>query len=344
MTSAERPRRVTRVRAPGGTEAELRLSRPQPDDSGEAGLPGADPEYAGIYLHARYFDPQLGTFLSPDPIGVAGGMNQYAYALGDPANGTDRSGLMTADCSPDEGCHKGQFTYWRDAGNAATGGSIVTGIFFGVIRGIDLIFGGSPGGAPGSGGYAGGGSYPGGGYGPAGGGPPPWVNIPQHPIGPAAGFTTGEVPPGGGGGGGGEGGGGSGGTGGPPPPLSPAKLIILGSHMIASNAGYTGDTFARAFIWWDENEDSMLEWASLATALPARGRGALRSVRAQSPFWRSLRPFRGRTRTDGERFFEWDHRHGDIEVYDGRGRHLGTAHSDTGLIIKPPVKGRRIPL
>jgi hypothetical protein len=48
------------------------------DDPCEAGSSGAGPEYAGMYLHARYFDPQLGTFLSADPIGVEGGINQYA--------------------------------------------------------------------------------------------------------------------------------------------------------------------------------------------------------------------------------------------------------------------------
>jgi hypothetical protein len=61
-----------------------------------------DPEYAGIYLHARYFDPKLGTFLSPDPIEVEGGMNQYAYGLGDPVNGTDRSGLQIYVCQNDD--------------------------------------------------------------------------------------------------------------------------------------------------------------------------------------------------------------------------------------------------
>jgi RHS repeat-associated protein len=65
------------------------------DDPCEAGFSGADPEYAGIYLHARYFDPQLGTFLSPDSLdptlpGV--GTNRYSYAFGDPVNGTDRYG------------------------------------------------------------------------------------------------------------------------------------------------------------------------------------------------------------------------------------------------------------
>jgi hypothetical protein len=45
-----------------------------------------------MYLHARYYDPKLGFFLSPDPIGPAGGTNLYGYGLGDPVNGTDRSG------------------------------------------------------------------------------------------------------------------------------------------------------------------------------------------------------------------------------------------------------------
>jgi RHS repeat-associated protein len=66
-----------------GTHAESRGWIDQRND-GETGL---------TYLHARYFDPQLGIFLSPDPIGVAGGMNLYGYALGDPVNGTDRTGL-----------------------------------------------------------------------------------------------------------------------------------------------------------------------------------------------------------------------------------------------------------
>jgi RHS repeat-associated protein len=48
------------------------------------------------YLHARYFDPELALFVSPDPLhpvtpGV--GLNGYGYALGDPVNGSDPSGL-----------------------------------------------------------------------------------------------------------------------------------------------------------------------------------------------------------------------------------------------------------
>ena len=53
------------------------------------------PKYAGMYLHARYYDPSLGIFLSPDrlhPTKPAVGSNRYAYSFGNPANGTDRSG------------------------------------------------------------------------------------------------------------------------------------------------------------------------------------------------------------------------------------------------------------
>ena len=58
-----------------------------------------DTETGLTYLHARYFDPQVGTFLSPDPIGVAGGMNLYGYGLGDPIGHHDRSGLRAAQAT-----------------------------------------------------------------------------------------------------------------------------------------------------------------------------------------------------------------------------------------------------
>jgi RHS repeat-associated protein len=62
-----------------------------------------DSETGLTYLHARYFDPQLGTFLSADPIGVEGGINQYAYGFGDPVNWADRSGFSVSPCEPDGG-------------------------------------------------------------------------------------------------------------------------------------------------------------------------------------------------------------------------------------------------
>lgn len=46
----------------------------------------------------------------------------------------------------------------------------------------------------------------------------------------------------------------------------------------------------------------------------------------------------------GDRYYEWDHTHGHIEVYNKRGRHLGALDAVTGELIKPPVRGRRIDL
>jgi RHS repeat-associated protein len=44
------------------------------------------------YNRARYYDPQLGRFLSEDPVGLAGGINMYVYAGDDPVDATDPSG------------------------------------------------------------------------------------------------------------------------------------------------------------------------------------------------------------------------------------------------------------
>ncbi len=47
------------------------------------------------YLRNRYYNPMLGRFLSPDPVGIAGGINLYAYTFDDPMNWVDPSGLIT---------------------------------------------------------------------------------------------------------------------------------------------------------------------------------------------------------------------------------------------------------
>ncbi|MBP6668254.1 MAG: RHS repeat-associated core domain-containing protein [Gemmatimonadales bacterium] len=52
-----------------------------------------DGESGLYYMRARYYDPALGRWISEDPIGIAGGLNVYAYAGNDPVNGRDPSGL-----------------------------------------------------------------------------------------------------------------------------------------------------------------------------------------------------------------------------------------------------------
>ena len=52
--------------------------------------------HEGLYaMGARSYDPELGRFLSEDPLGLSAGINPYAYVGNSPTNGTDPSGL---DC------------------------------------------------------------------------------------------------------------------------------------------------------------------------------------------------------------------------------------------------------
>jgi RHS repeat-associated protein len=47
-------------------------------------------------LGARYYDPEVGRFLSPDPIGFAGGLNLYGYCFNNPVGLVDPAGTNPA--------------------------------------------------------------------------------------------------------------------------------------------------------------------------------------------------------------------------------------------------------
>ena len=53
------------------------------------------------YNHFRYYDPETGQYLSPDPIGLLGGINAYA-GVTDPFGEVDRFGLSKE--MSDKGC------------------------------------------------------------------------------------------------------------------------------------------------------------------------------------------------------------------------------------------------
>ena len=61
------------------------------------------PQAGVYYCRARFYLPQHGRFLQPDPIGQAGGLNVYAYCHNDPINGADPSGLDDFDFTFDGG-------------------------------------------------------------------------------------------------------------------------------------------------------------------------------------------------------------------------------------------------
>lgn len=41
-------------------------------------------------------------------------------------------------------------------------------------------------------------------------------------------------------------------------------------------------------------------------------------------------------------YYTWDTMHGEVEVFNRRGRHIGVADPVSGLMIKPAVRGRKI--
>lgn len=55
-----------------------------------------------LYRRNRYYDPTSGQFTQLDPIGLAGGLNLYGFAGGDPVNFSDPFGLTA--CDPPESC------------------------------------------------------------------------------------------------------------------------------------------------------------------------------------------------------------------------------------------------
>ena len=52
-----------------------------------------DKDSGQFYNHNRYYNPELGRYMEPDPIGLEGGLNMFAYAGSNPVMNVDPSGL-----------------------------------------------------------------------------------------------------------------------------------------------------------------------------------------------------------------------------------------------------------
>ncbi|MCB9985166.1 MAG: hypothetical protein H6864_05700 [Micavibrio sp.] len=77
----------------------------------------------------------------------------------------------------------------------------------------------------------------------------------------------------------------------------------------------------------------------------ARNPGSV--TKASSPIWKGFKNHRGDIKTNGlkgneKKYYQWDYTHGDIEVYNAKGKHLGSIDPNTGEMYKPAVAGREL--
>jgi RHS repeat-associated protein len=56
-----------------------------------------DPDTGLLYYRARWYDPQVGRFISEDPSGLSGGYNWYSYVGNRPISRSDPTGLYNED-------------------------------------------------------------------------------------------------------------------------------------------------------------------------------------------------------------------------------------------------------
>src|SRR5690606_12868460 len=92
-------------RNPFGAQAGAGSGSRDNEASTGTGYTGAStPTAAGggfVYLRHRWYDPNTGRFLTQDPIGLAGGINLYAYAGSNPVAFSDPFGLDTVTVGHD---------------------------------------------------------------------------------------------------------------------------------------------------------------------------------------------------------------------------------------------------
>ena len=88
--------RCVRLLFPSGMSSYARNAQRQANWQGTL-TEGKRDQTGALYRRNRYVDPATARFTQPDPIGLAGGLNLYGYASGDPINRSDPFGLR--DCT-----------------------------------------------------------------------------------------------------------------------------------------------------------------------------------------------------------------------------------------------------
>lgn len=72
-----------------------------------------------FYNHNRFYNPELGRYMEPDPSGMAGGMNPYIYALNNPIMFIDRNGKNPIVAAMVTGAAIGALFYFAETAGKA---------------------------------------------------------------------------------------------------------------------------------------------------------------------------------------------------------------------------------
>ena len=91
-----------------------------------------DKETGLYYYRARYYDAKVGRFVTKDPIGFAGGINQFVYVGNNPVNFIDPWGLQSSD--PDKGqwgpLTNALWDFWKNYSNMRKANTIGADQYF----------------------------------------------------------------------------------------------------------------------------------------------------------------------------------------------------------------------
>lgn len=95
---------------------------------------------------ARYYDPAIDRFISEDPVGLAGGDNEYAYAYDDPINLHDplgRDPVIGASTGAILGGFYGAWGAWTTGGNGKdiAEAALLGAVAGGAVGALDPTFG-----------------------------------------------------------------------------------------------------------------------------------------------------------------------------------------------------------
>ncbi|MBP5761172.1 MAG: RHS repeat-associated core domain-containing protein [Verrucomicrobia bacterium] len=93
-----------------------------------------DYDTALYYFRNRWYEPETGRWLSPDPIGISGGLNLYTFCGNDPVNFIDPDGLWTFTI----GAGIGKFAFKITIGENYGQKSLK--INYGIGLGLDITF------------------------------------------------------------------------------------------------------------------------------------------------------------------------------------------------------------